>query len=60
MLATIDPFVSPGTILIFDEFANPLHEWKAFRDYMTGFGHSCEILAASGHYFTQVAVRVSK
>lgn len=60
VLATIDPFVSPGTVLIFDEFSNLLHEWKAFHDYMTGFGHSCKILAASGHYFNQMAVRVSK
>lgn len=31
VLTKIDSVVEPGTVVIFDEFSNPLHEWKAFR-----------------------------
>lgn len=57
-LATLDPIMPPGTILIFDEFANPLHEWRAFRDYTSAFGRSCKVLGAAGEYFTQVAMEL--
>ena len=47
-LATLDPILRPGSILIFDEFANPLHEWRAFQDYCSAFGRSCKALGAAG------------
>jgi O-methyltransferase len=55
-LATLDPILPRGSILIFDEFANPLHEWRAFYDYMSAFGRSCKALGAAGEYYTQVAM----
>lgn len=57
-LATLDPILQPGSILIFDEFANPLHEWKAFHDYVSAFGRSCKVLGAAGEYYTQVAMEL--
>jgi O-methyltransferase len=57
-LATIDPFLQPGSILIFDEFANPLHEWKAFQDYVSAFQRSFKVLGAAGEYYTQVAMEL--
>jgi len=57
-LSTLDPFLRPSSILIFDEFANPLHEWRAFRDYITAFGRSGRVLGASGEYYTQVAIEL--
>jgi hypothetical protein len=57
-LATLDPILRPGSILIFDEFANPLHEWRAFHDYMSAFGRSCKALGAAGDYYTQVAMEL--
>jgi hypothetical protein len=59
MLATIDPILVPGSILIFDEFANPTHEWRAFSDYVEAFGHSFKVLGASGSYYTQVALEMT-
>ncbi len=38
--SALDPFLRQSSILIFDEFANPLHERRAFRDYVTAFGRS--------------------
>lgn len=57
-LATLDPILQRGSILIFDEFANPLHEWKAFHDYTSAFGRTCKVLGAAGEYYTQVAVEI--
>jgi O-methyltransferase len=57
-LATLDPILRPGSILIFDEFANPLHEWRAFQDYASAFRRSCKVLGAAGDYFTQVAMEI--
>ncbi len=57
-LATLDPIFRPGTILIFDEFANPLHEWRAFQDYTSAFGRKCKALGAAGDYYTQVAMEI--
>jgi O-methyltransferase len=57
-LATLDPLLQPGSILIFDEFANPLHEWRAFQDYCSAFGRKCKALGAAGDYFTQVAMEI--
>jgi hypothetical protein len=58
-LSTLDSLLRPGSILIFDEFANPLHEWRAFRDYSITFGRSCRILGAAGEYYTQIALELT-
>ena len=57
-LATLDPIVQPGAIVIFDEFANPLHEWRAFQDYASAFRRSFKVLGAAGEYYTQVAMEL--
>jgi O-methyltransferase len=57
-LATLDPILRSGSILIFDEFANPLHEWRAFYDYCSAFGRSCKVIGAAGDYYTQVAMEL--
>jgi len=57
-LVTLDPILRPGSILIFDEFANPLHEWRAFNDYASAFGRKCKVLGAAGDYYTQVAMEI--
>ncbi len=57
-LATLDPILRRGSILIFDEFANSLHEWRAFQDYTSAFGRTCKVLGAAGEYYTQVAMEI--
>jgi hypothetical protein len=57
-LATVDPILRPGTILIFDEFANPLHEWRAFEDYASAFGRKFKVLGTAGEYYTNLAMEI--
>ena len=57
-LATLDPILQRGSILIFDEFSNPLHEWRAFQDYVSAFRRTCKVLGAAGEYYTQVAMEI--
>jgi O-methyltransferase len=57
-LATLDPILPLGSILLFDEFANPLHEWAAFQDYVSAFGRKFQLLGAAGDYYTQVALEL--
>lgn len=59
VLTTMDPILVPGSILIFDEFADPLHEWRAFSDYVTAFGRSFRVLGTSGNYYRQVALELT-
>lgn len=57
-LATLDPILQRGSILLFDEFANPLHEWRAFHDYASAFRRTCKVLGAAGEYYTQIAMEI--
>ena len=57
-LAALDPILQRGSILIFDESANPLHEWRAFHDYASAFHRTCEVSGAAGEYYTQVAMEI--
>jgi O-methyltransferase len=59
MLSTIDPLLIPGSIVMFDEFSNPLHEWRACRDYLSAFGRSCRVVGAAGGYYGQVAIEMT-
>jgi O-methyltransferase len=56
-LATLDPFMRPGTTVIFDEFYDVLHEFAAFRDYSAAFRRKWVGLAYTEGY-TQVALQV--
>ena len=57
-------FVS-GTILIFDEFNNVDHEFKAFKSYTTAYKVKYHVLASSGSGYshikidTQVAIEIA-
>jgi hypothetical protein len=43
-LTQLDPFL-PGAIVIFDEWANPLHEFRALHDYCSAYRRDYEVLA---------------
>ena len=46
-LARMDPFMVPGSIAIFDEFGQPLHEFRAFEDYLQSFRREWRPLAGT-------------
>ncbi len=58
VLATLDPLLLPGSVIIFDEFSNPLHEFQAFMQYTAAFMREYRVLGASGKYYDQVAVEL--
>jgi O-methyltransferase len=49
-LATMDRFVTPGTIVIFDEFYDVLNEYRALVDYTAAFMRRWKIIASTTHY----------
>ena len=56
-LARLDPYIRPGTIIIFDEFGDVLHEFRAFNDYITSHRRAVELVCAHDNFFT-AAVRI--
>jgi len=57
VLTVLDPLIVPGTVLIFDEFSSPLHEFRAFHDYTNAFMKSFEVVGMTADYASQVAFR---
>jgi O-methyltransferase len=57
VLSTLDQLLD-GAVIIFDEFSNPLHEFQAFHQYAAAFRKEYEVLAASGEYYSNVALRL--
>lgn len=57
-LATMNAVMLPGTLIIFDEFDDILHEFRALMDYANAFMRSYEIVAAT-LTLTQVTVRLN-
>lgn len=56
-LAMLDSRIVPGTILIFDEFASPMHEFRAWNDYSEAFMRRAKLIGYTGEYATQAAFR---
>jgi hypothetical protein len=53
------PYINIGDILIFDEFAVPTHEFKAFLDFKQSFYFDFELIYAGNNYL-QSAFKVVK
>lgn len=60
VLAMMDHYVVPGTVLVFDEFVSVLHEFRALEDYASSYCREYEVVGASGLSFNQVAVTITK
>lgn len=54
-LTMMERFISPDTVLIFDDFWDALHEYRALRDYSAAYRRPFKIIAAAER-FVQVAV----
>jgi len=50
-LTSLAPFLKPGDIIFFDEFAVPTHEFKAFDDFIQSYYINLELIAAANNYY---------
>lgn len=57
VLTSIAPYLKSGDIIIFDEFGVPLHEFKAFTEFVNSFYIKYEVLGAVNNYF-QIAIKI--
>jgi len=60
VLALLDTFTQPGSLLLFDEFGTVNHEFRAYVDYTEAFGRSCNAIARSGEFYDQAAFEVAQ
>lgn len=58
VLTTLHPQLVPGSLIVFDEFDSPLHEFRAFCDYVSSFRVRFEVLARTGPLMARLAVRI--
>jgi hypothetical protein len=54
-LAMLNDLLVPGSVLIFDEFASPLHEFRAWNDYCDAFMRKARLIGTAGPYAEQAA-----
>ncbi len=59
VLTSLAPYLRKDDILIFDEFGVPLHEFKAFTEFVQSYYIDYEVLAAVNNYF-QLGVKITK
>jgi hypothetical protein len=57
-LTSLDHLITGGTYIIFDEFGDLLHEYRAFMDYTASYGRRFELVAATAKCY-KVVVRVT-
>jgi O-methyltransferase len=58
VLARLHHLIKPGTILIFDEFGDVQHEFRAFNDYIGSHMRTFNVLCGSYQYYT-LAVEIT-
>jgi hypothetical protein len=59
VLTRMSETLRPGDVVIFDEFSQPLHEFRALEDWSQSYRVPYEALASSGEYHRQVAIRIT-
>ena len=57
VLTTLSRHLKPGDILLFDEFNVPMHEFKAFSEWVAAYYVEYEVLGEVNNYY-QVAMRL--
>jgi O-methyltransferase len=58
VLTSISPYLVKNDIIIFDEFNVPMHEFKAFSEWIKSYYINYEVLAASNNYY-QLAIKIT-
>jgi hypothetical protein len=56
-LTQLDKFLVSGSCLIFDEFGDVLHEFRAFNDYCASYRRHFKVIGSHDDFFT-VAVEL--
>jgi Macrocin-O-methyltransferase (TylF) len=57
-LTTLNSLISSGTLVVFDEFYDPVHEYRALCDYAAAYRRRFRIVARTAR-FTQAAVEIT-
>ncbi|MFN8240526.1 MAG: class I SAM-dependent methyltransferase [Bacteroidales bacterium] len=58
VLTSLSPFLNSDDIIIFDEFNVPMHEFKAFSEWVSAYYIRYNTLAASNNFY-QLAVKLA-
>ena len=51
-LTKLDPFMAPGTLVVFDEFGDVQHEFRAFTDYLSSYRRLAKLICTHDNCFT--------
>ena len=51
-LTQLNARLIPGSVLIFDEFGDVLHEFRAFQDFTTSYHRTFKVIATHDSFFT--------
>lgn len=57
VLTALFPYLKKGDIIFFDEFGVPMHEFKAFTEFVQSYRIKYEVLGAVNNYL-QVAIKI--
>jgi hypothetical protein len=57
VLTRCHDLLTPGAIVVFDEFSSVLNEFMALKNYCSAYRRDYEVLGATSEYFAQVAIR---
>lgn len=57
VLTSISPFLDKGDIIIFDEFNVPMHEFKAFSEWISSYYIKYEVIEAVNNFY-QIALKI--
>jgi hypothetical protein len=58
VLTQCDQILVPGTIVVFDEFASVLNEFRALGDYCAAYRRDYDVLASASYFFGHLAIRM--
>ncbi len=57
LLTRLDDIIKKNTIIIFDEFSNVMHEFKALEDYCSAYNRKYKVISATENFYQQVAIK---
>jgi len=57
VLTSLAPYLRKGDIIMFDEFNVPMHEYKAFTEFVNSYYIDYEVLGAVNNFY-QIAIKI--